>query len=341
MGQADLIGITMGCPVGIGPEIILKFLADFPAGSQFLPVVIGDPRVLAKWSTELAIEAEINTWRPGDTFQAGAVNVCPAPELYDPRLTLNDEDLCWGRPNRQTGRAMAAYIEYAFGLIGSGDIKAMVTCPITKSALHGAGYQYPGHTEMLASLCRTKEYAMMMAGGSLRVTLATIHLALADVPKKLTRESILKLIDLTALSLKNDFGIKAPRLGVAGLNPHAGEGGMFGSEEEELITPAIEAAAKRGLQVSGPFPPDTIFNQAVAGKFDAVVCMYHDQGLIPFKLLHFSDGVNVTIGLPIVRTSVDHGTAYDIVGKGLADHASLKAAFFMAADIVVNRWEAV
>jgi 4-hydroxythreonine-4-phosphate dehydrogenase len=190
---------------------------------------------------------------------------------------------------------------------------------------------------MLASLCRSSDYAMMMAGDRLRVTLVTIHTALLDVPSLLTPEKIYNLIAMTARSLRHDFGIAAPRLAVAALNPHAGEAGMFGREEETMIRPAILRAERDGWQVSGPYPADTVFHKAVSGAFDAVVCMYHDQGLIPFKLLHFKDGVNVTIGLPIVRTSVDHGTAYDIAGRGLADPASLAAAVVMAGQIIVNR----
>jgi 4-hydroxythreonine-4-phosphate dehydrogenase len=214
----------------------------------------------------------------------------------------------------------------------------MVTCPITKSALHLAGYNYPGHTEMLAVLSGGRDYAMMLAGERLRVTLVTIHVGLAEVVKLLTEDKIFALIELTAGALHRDFGIENPRLAVAGLNPHAGEGGMFGDQEDRLISPAIGRGRANGWQVDGPFPPDTVFNRAVAGHYDAVVCMYHDQGLIPFKLLHFADGVNVTLGLPIVRTSVDHGTAYDIAGQGRAAAGSLIAAFALAGKIVANRY---
>jgi 4-hydroxythreonine-4-phosphate dehydrogenase len=213
----------------------------------------------------------------------------------------------------------------------------MTTCPITKSALQAAGYNYPGHTEMLADLCQCSDYAMMMAGPSLKVTLVTIHQSLQTVSGDLSIGKIVKLIALSGRSLQNDFGIKTPRLAVAGLNPHAGEGGIFGDEESRLIAPAVAAAREAGWQVEGPFPPDTVFNKALGGNFDLVVCMYHDQGLIPFKLLHFADGVNVTIGLPIIRTSVDHGTAYDIAGQGKASPVSLAAAYEMAALIAENR----
>jgi 4-hydroxythreonine-4-phosphate dehydrogenase len=176
-----------------------------------------------------------------------------------------------------------------------------------------------------------------MAGATLKVTLVTIHQALAEVPGAITKEAVLRMIGITGRALRDDFGIPRPRLAVAGLNPHAGEGGMFGDEEQRVIGPAVAEGRGAGWLVEGPFPPDTVFHKAVAGQFDAVVCMYHDQGLIPFKLLHFSDGVNVTLGLPMVRTSVDHGTAYDIAGKGLAEPTSLAAAVAMAEVIVANR----
>jgi 4-hydroxythreonine-4-phosphate dehydrogenase len=190
---------------------------------------------------------------------------------------------------------------------------------------------------MLAALGGAGEYAMMMAGERLRVTLVTIHVGLAQVAGLLTVAKIAALIELTARSLQRDFGIDQPRLAVAGLNPHAGEAGMFGDEEERLIAPALTRARAAGWRVDGVFPPDTVFNRAAAGQYDAVVCMYHDQGLIPFKLLHFEDGVNVTLGLPFVRTSVDHGTAYDIAGQGKASAASLLAAFALAVKIAGNR----
>jgi len=212
-----------------------------------------------------------------------------------------------------------------------------VTCPIAKTTLQAAGYSFPGHTEMLASLCGATDYAMMMAGEKLRITLVTIHTALADVPELITEASVIRLIRITGRALRGDFGMQNPRMAVAGLNPHAGENGLFGEEESRAIKPAIDAMSAEGWRVSGPFPPDTVFVKAAAGEFDAVVCMYHDQGLIPFKLLHFEDGVNVTLGLPIVRTSVDHGTAYDIAGRGLASPASLAAAYGMAARIAGNR----
>ncbi len=328
------LAITMGCPVGIGPEIILKFFAaaghvaaDSPA------VVVGDPEVLRWCSRKLAIPARVVAWQPGDEVGPQVIPVLRPTDFPD----LEQASLSWGRPDIQTGRAMARCIETAVQLIRQQVFSGMTTCPITKKALNEAGYAFPGHTEMLASLCESSDYAMMMAGARLRVTLVTIHTPLAAVPRALTPEKIDKLIAMTARSLQQDFAIAVPRLAVAALNPHAGEDGMFGDEEETLIRPAVQRAQRAGWKISGPYPADTVFHKAVSGEFDAVVCMYHDQGLIPFKLLHFKDGVNVTIGLPIVRTSVDHGTAYDIAGQGKADPASLAAAVAMAKEIIANR----
>ncbi|NTV13818.1 MAG: 4-hydroxythreonine-4-phosphate dehydrogenase PdxA [Desulfobulbaceae bacterium] len=331
--MADILGITMGCPVGIGPEIILRFLAASRGVGGFRPVVLGDPGVLARCRDELGLAGEIVRWQPGQPLLPQAVNVLPLSDL--------GAHLAWGQPDAVTGRAMGDYIATGVRLIGEGVLAGMVTCPITKSALNLGGYPYPGHTEMLADLCGGADFAMMLAGDRLRVTLVTIHVGLAQVPRLLSREKVARLIEITGQALRRDFGIVAPRLAVAGLNPHAGEAGMFGDEEERLIVPGISLAAARGWPASGPFPPDTVFHKAAAGQFDVVVCMYHDQGLIPFKLLHFADGVNVTLGLPLVRTSVDHGTAYDIAGRGMAAPSSLAAAFQMAGAIVTNRRRAL
>ena len=328
--MSKLLAITMGCPVGIGPEIIIRFHEQARWRDMvYRPVVLGDLDVLARSASALGSKLPVVSWLPGDDIRPEAVNILSLSALGD--------DLSWGQPDAGTGKAMAGYIEEAVRLINDGVLAGMVTCPITKSALKMAGYQYPGHTEMLAELCGSKNYAMMMAGQRLRVTLVTIHVGLAQVADLLSPEKITGLISMTDQALKQDFGIKSPRLAVAGLNPHAGEGGMFGDEEQRLIIPALAEARKSGCLVEGPFPPDTVFNKAVDGHYDAVICMYHDQGLIPFKLIHFEDGVNVTLGLPIVRTSVDHGTAYDIAGQGKANSTSLAAAFDLAANIVDNR----
>lgn len=320
------LGLTLGCPVGIGPELVLKL---FTAPQNDI-VVIGDAGVLRRLAVQLGLPANIVAWQLGQDIVPQTIPVyCPPDAVCGP----GD----WGKPTDATGRAMGRWIEEAARLVQSGVLSGMVTCPITKTALNDGGYHFPGHTEMLAQLCATSDYGMMMAGASLKVTLVTIHTPLSAVASGLTTDLVFATITRTHKALAVDFGCASPRVAVAGLNPHAGEGGMFGDEERLIISPAIRRAQEAGMAVSGPYPPDTVFNKAVGGEFDGVVCMYHDQGLIPFKLLHFSDGVNVTFGLPIVRTSVDHGTAYDIAGKGIADPASLVAACGLARDIVMNR----
>jgi 4-hydroxythreonine-4-phosphate dehydrogenase len=226
---------------------------------------------------------------------------------------------------------MIRYIKAAADLATKERIAAMVTCPINKAAIRIAGCHYNGHTELLAERTRSKFFAMMLAGNRLRVVLVTIHVPLKEVSSLLSEEKVLLTIKLTCQTLHERFGLKTPRIAVAGLNPHAGEGGMFGDEEKTIITPAIHGARNQGFDVTGALPPDTVFYQAANGRYDAVVSMYHDQGLIPFKLIHFNDGVNITLGLPIIRTSVDHGTAYDIAGTGTANPGSLIAAITMAA----------
>jgi 4-hydroxythreonine-4-phosphate dehydrogenase len=324
-----IIGITMGCPAGIGPEIVLRLFAEKLPGS-LRPVVIGDSGVLKRCGKKLQIAAPCVSWQPGTALPAEGI---PVVEVS----SLPEEVVVCGSPNRDTGKAMAEYITAGVKLVADSLADGLATCPISKAALNDAGYPFPGHTEMLASLTRSSHFAMMMAGTKLKVTLATIHQPLRKIPALLDVDTISDLIAITHRALKIDFALSRPRIGVAGLNPHAGEGGLFGDEEDQVIAPAVARAREQGICAEGPFPADTIFYKAANGIFDAVVCMYHDQGLIPFKLLHFVDGVNVTLGLPIVRTSVDHGTAYDIAGKGLADHRSLAEAVTLAGIISENR----
>jgi len=323
----------MGCPVGIGPEIILRYFSEQRRKQQPRLVVLGDRGVLERTARELAIPVTCHEFlpeKPIETLEPGSVPVLQVS-------SLKPDELQWGKPTPSTGEAMANYIFAAVELALARKISAIVTCPISKTSLNNAGHHFPGHTEMLASLTKAQEHAMMLAGDKLRVTLVTIHNSLQDVPRLLSRAKVADLIRITHESLKNDFGIAFPRLAVAGLNPHAGEDGLFGDEEVTVIQPAVQQSRQAGIEVSGPYPPDTVFYKAASGQFDAVVCMYHDQGLIPFKLLHFEDGVNVTLGLPIVRTSVDHGTAYDIAGQGRATPQSLAAAINLAAHIAHNR----
>ncbi|MBE0598284.1 MAG: 4-hydroxythreonine-4-phosphate dehydrogenase PdxA, partial [Desulfuromonadales bacterium] len=241
--------------------------------------------------------------------------------------------LVYGHPDAACGRAMLGYIEWACDRCLAGEAAAMVTAPINKGAIHQAGSPFPGHTELLAQRCGIDKVVMMLGGERLKVCLVTTHLALRQVPQLLTTAEILATVRITDAAFRRFFGHSRPRIAVLALNPHAGEGGLFGDEEGRLIAPAIEAARGEGIDASGPHSADTLFWFAVQGGYDAVVCMYHDQGLIPLKLLHFDDGVNVTLGLPIVRTSVDHGTAYDLAGTGRASEVSLVAAIRMAEEM--------
>lgn len=323
-----IIGITMGDPVGIGPEVIIKALCDTSVMSRCRPVLIGDRSILEREIKRLQAPLKIRTVTSLSETAAKSGDIMLLEESQ-----LDPHAVRYGQPTTETGKALAAYIIKAVTMAAADEIDAVVTAPINKKSLHDAGYDYPGHTEMLARLTGTKDVVMMLAGEKLRVVLVTIHCAMAQVPKLLSSDKILTTIRITHESLKNCFSIAAPRLAVAGLNPHAGESGLFGDEEPEIIIPAIEAARGEGIDATGPCPPDTLFYYAAQGKYDAVVCMYHDQGLIPLKLLHFEDGVNVTLGLPIIRTSVDHGTAYDIAGKGIAGPASMLRAIFTAVQM--------
>jgi len=333
--RPGLVAITMGCPVGIGPEIILRFLAKRKAAAQFRPVVVGDIGVLQRVAKELRISIEIIAWQPGDPVDVEKIQVIEPPKSGG--YALRADSLVWGVAGKETGSAAAAYIMEAVRLVTRGELDAIVTCPIAKFAMQLAGCKFPGHTEMLASLCHTQNFGMMMAGSRLKVSLVTIHTPLAKVAAGLNQTEVRRIINLTGETLIKDFAVARPRIAVAGFNPHGGESGLFGEEETTIIAPAVAASVSAKWELAGPLPPDTVFKMAFDNKFDAVVAMYHDQGLIPFKLVHFEDGVNFTMGLPIIRTSVDHGTAFDIAGKGLASPSSLAAAFFMATQIIVNR----
>lgn len=331
------ICITMGCPAGIGPEILVKSLAN-GAGGKYLDhlIVVGDADLLNATAASLGLSLPIERVAEGQCHRRlrGRVSVLPVTHL---KSNGDAGDFSVGRPTAVTGKASYAYIKKALQLCDTWGFAGIVTCPISKIGLHMAGIDASGHTEILAEHTGTKRFAMMLAGSRLRVVLVTIHCALRNVAAQLSQEKVLEIISLTHEALQRDFGINSPRIAVAALNPHAGESGMFGNEEEGILAPAIAKAVRQGIQVFGPYPPDTIFYRAAQGEFHAVICQYHDQGLIPFKLLHFKDGVNVTLGLPIVRTSVDHGTAYDIAGRGIADESSLNAAIEMAFNMAIHR----
>lgn len=293
------IGITLGDPLGIGPEVVAKALRDPHLTKQANFVLYG-----ASVGAPLAApqgEASLAPTRRFTTKQAGQIAI---------------------EAIRQATEAALA-----------GSIDAIVTAPIHKVHARMAGFRYPGHTEYLAALTQTQLFRMMFVGPTLRVSLVTIHEPLRAVPKLLTIQNIYETINLTHRDLQRLFKIRRPLIAVAGLNPHAGDEGLFGSEEKTKILPAVRKAQAKKIQVQGPFSPDTIFRRAMQGEFDAIVAMYHDQGLIPLKLLHFDTAVNITLGLPIIRTSVDHGTALDIAGKGIADPTNMKAAIQMAIDL--------
>lgn len=321
-----IVGITMGDPVGVGPEILLMSLLDESVYKCCRPVVIGDLFLLDRVSKDLNLKVLFNpiSVPASGKFFHGTIDLISLTDL-------NIKNVKWGQPNRITGCAMIEYINTAIDLAIERKIDAFVTGPINKLAMKMAESPFSGHTELLAQRTGTGKYVMMMAGNRLRVVLVTIHQSMKDAIASLSPEKIFNTIEITQLSLESRFGIQSPRIAVAGLNPHAGEQGLFGSEEQEIIIPAIRQARDRGWNISGPFPPDTVFYQAINGQFDTVVCMYHDQGLIPFKLIHFMDGVNTTLGLPVIRTSVDHGTAYDIAGTGKAGTGSMIEAIRMAA----------
>ncbi len=340
MKTLPYIGITMGDPAGIGPEIIAMALADSRVYEVCRPIVLGDGAVLSAAISRMARNA---TSPLSKKMSINPISV-PAQALGKPGVMdliplsdLGPEAIEPGKPVVAGGKAMVDYILRAVDMALRDEIQGMVTAPISKVLMHQAGYTYDGHTQLIAEKTDTGDYVMMLAGTKLRVVLVTIHCALKAVPDLLTEAGVYKTIRITAKALKEDFGLSRPRLAVAALNPHAGEEGLFGTEEQTIIKPAILKARDHGFMLEGPFPADTLFHQAASGRFDAVVAMYHDQGLIPLKLLHFSDAVNVTLGLPIIRTSVDHGTAYDIAGTGRADSSSLKAAILMATEMARNR----
>lgn len=284
-----VLGITIGDPAGVGPEIVRACLAD----------------------PQLPADVEYRVIGSAEGFTPGQHNLASARASWDA-------------------------LEEAAKLLDSGEMGGIVTGPVSKSGLHKAGFPFPGQTEFFAAQAGAHNFAMCLTGGPLTVGLVTIHVPLREVPCLLRREEIVRTGQLLATFTRRRLG-REPRIAVAGLNPHAGENGIFGNEEKEIIAPAVEELSRAG-QFSGPHAPDTVFHRAVQGEFDAVLCMYHDQGLIPLKLLAFDSGVNVTLGLPYPRTSPDHGTAFDIAGTGRANHSSMMAAIKLAAELLANSY---
>jgi 4-hydroxythreonine-4-phosphate dehydrogenase len=312
----------MGDPCGIGPEIIAKLYSD----AAYLPptLVLGDEGLLKRAVRLLSLPLTVEIIESPEDFQFSANTI--------PVISLSGlpQDLPFGQLNAAAGKAAFDYIRAGIDLALQKRIRAMVTAPINKEALRLAGFHYPGHTEILADFSGTKDFAMMLMNDDLRVILVTIHVSLREAIEQVTMESELRTIRLAHQAM-TQLGIARPRIAVAGLNPHAGEHGLFGAEDESVIRPAIQKAQTEGIEVSGPWPGDTVFMNARQGQFDIVVAQYHDQGLIPVKYLGVDKGVNITVGLPFVRTSVDHGTAFDIAGTGQASHASLRVAVEQAA----------
>jgi 4-hydroxythreonine-4-phosphate dehydrogenase len=312
--------LTMGDAAGIGPEILVKAAAQQAGG-----VVVGDVAVLRRALQQCASSvALVQLDAPDEPAPPGALALWQPPGLPE---GLVDEPQ--GVVSARCGAAAALCIEAAVRALQAGQGRALVTAPIHKEALHAAGSPYPGHTEMLQQLAGGVPVRMMLANAELRVVLVTVHMALRDAIERIDSANVLQTLQISDRALRR-MGVAAPRIAVAGLNPHAGEGGLFGREEIEQIAPAIERARAEGIDARGPFAPDTVFMRARQGEFDAVVAMTHDHGLIPVKYLGLDEGVNMTLGLPFVRTSPDHGTAFDIAGRGLADARSLLAAWRMA-----------
>lgn len=308
------LGITLGDPAGIGPEIVAAALAAAPGAWRERIIVYGDREPLERGARAIGV-----TLPPGLTIQGDGIG----------------DGVVFGTPGERTGAAQVGYLEAAVAAAGRGELAAIVTAPISKTWARRAGFAFPGHTEMLASRLGVRDVVMFFVGPTLKVALATVHVALADVARTLTTTGLRTTIELVAHALIQDFAIPEPRIGVVGLNPHAGEGGLLGIEDRAVIAPALGPLPPARL--AGPLVPDAAFRDLVEHKYDALVAMYHDQGLIPVKLVDFDEAVNVTLGLPIVRTSPDHGTAYDIAGTGKARFRSMQRALAVAVEMVARR----
>ena len=319
------IGITMGDPAGIGPEVVLKAVAEEEVRRTCIPVIIGDAQLLAHTARTLDLQSGYDIVRADEPFPEHA-----EPVIY--HLGNISGFIEPGIESGAAGKAAGGYIEAAVELCAAGSIDAVATAPINKRALFLGGYSFPGHTEFFAHLTGAEEYAMAFVAGNLRIVLISTHVPLAEAIRLVERDRVLDIINLTNRELQR-WGIERPRLAVAALNPHGAEGGLFGVEEASEIIPAIDAGRREDINVQGPFSADTVFLRASRGEFDAVVACYHDQAMIPVKCLSFGEAVNVTLGLPFIRTSVDHGTAFDIAGKGLAEHSSMVAAIKLAAEL--------
>lgn len=326
-----VIAITMGDPTGVGPEVIAKALAHQEVHERCLPLVFGDVNRM-----EIAVRITKSPLRIEKIHRPNEVKA-DGTKLYCLGVTSLPTDLPFGQLSAKGGEAAYQYIKKAAELAMAHEIDAICTAPLNKEALHAAGHKFPGHTELLASLTQTPEVSMLLVTPKLRVVHVTTHIGLIDAVAKIEPGLVERTIRRGCTAML-DAGIKRARIGVCGINPHAGESGLFGrGEEEEKIVPAVAACRRDGIDVEGPLPADTLFYRAVRGDFDLVVAMYHDQGHGPVKVLGIETGVNVTLGLPVIRTSVDHGTAFDIAGTGKADERSMIEALYQAADLAKAR----
>jgi len=320
------IAITMGDPAGIGPEVVLKAVAEEEIQRVCVPIIIGDAQLLAHTARTLDLQSGYDIVRSGE----------PIPEVLSEPIIFHLDNINGviesGVESGPAGKAAGGYIEAAVELCAAGSVDAIATAPINKRSLFLGGYSFPGHTEFLAHLTGTEEYAMAFVAANLRIVLISTHVPLAEAIRLVERDRIVRTINLTNRELKR-WGLERPRLAMAALNPHGAEGGLFGMEETSEIGPAIEACRDDEINVEGPYSADTVFLRASRGEFDAVIACYHDQAMIPVKCLSFGEAVNVTLGLPFIRTSVDHGTAFDIAGKGIAEHSSMVAAIKLAAEL--------
>jgi 4-phospho-D-threonate 3-dehydrogenase / 4-phospho-D-erythronate 3-dehydrogenase len=325
--ERPILAITMGDPAGIGPEIAVRALADVDAYRICRPLVVGDASVMQATLDGMGISLTLHPVASASDaqFSPGHIDLLDLANVDLPTLPR-------AQVSAPAGRAAYEYIVRGIDLALAGDVDAIVTCPIHKDSLNQAGYHYPGHTEILADRTNTQDFAMMLTAGNLRVVLVTIHVSLEEAIRQIDETRILRAIRL-AHQAGLMMGMAHPRIAVPGLNPHAGEGGMFGRQEIEIIEPAVRTAREQGYDAQGPFAPDTLFYRAVNGQFDFVTPMYHDQGLIPIKLIGFGGGVNVTLGLPIIRTSVDHGTAFGKAWQFRANAGSLMEAIRLAAQM--------
>ncbi|MCZ8354621.1 MAG: 4-hydroxythreonine-4-phosphate dehydrogenase PdxA [Cyclobacteriaceae bacterium] len=320
------IGITLGEPNGIGPEVVLKSLLDHRISEQFIPVLYGSGRAIAYYKKQLNIEEFNYTQvRQRGQYAPKQVNVV---NCWDENLEINP-----GKISKETGKASLDALQKACEDLKENHLDALVTAPIDKQSIHSENFPFAGHTGFLTQYFGATQSLMLMVGEKLKVGLVTEHIPLQEVAASLTEEKILSKYRILEKSLKEDFGIVKPKIAILALNPHAGDNGLIGKEEEEILKPLVNKLKNENKLIAGPFPADGFFAAGQYAKFDAVLALYHDQGLIPFKSIAFEDGVNFTAGLSIIRTSPDHGTAYNIAGKNMANESSMRAAIYLAIDI--------